>query len=83
MDIEGAFDNAPFEAMLNALKKRNIPETILNFIEGMLRGRIMLTQCNETSRKASAGRGCPQGGVLSPLLWNLVVDDLLTKCEQS
>jgi hypothetical protein len=22
-------------------------------------------------------RGCPQGGVLSPLLWSLVVDDLL------
>jgi RNA-directed DNA polymerase len=24
-------------------------------------------------------RGCPQGGVLSPLLWSLVVDDLLVK----
>jgi hypothetical protein len=27
--------------------------------------------------KASAARGCPQGWVLSPLLWSLVVDDLL------
>jgi hypothetical protein len=27
--------------------------------------------------RASAGRGCPQGYVLSPLLWSLVVDDLL------
>jgi hypothetical protein len=27
--------------------------------------------------RASAARGCPQGGVLSPLLWSLVVDDLL------
>jgi hypothetical protein len=26
---------------------------------------------------AAAVRGCPQGGVLSPLLWSLVVDDLL------
>jgi hypothetical protein len=24
-------------------------------------------------------RGCPQAGVLSPLLWCLVVDDLLTR----
>jgi hypothetical protein len=27
--------------------------------------------------RASAARGCPQGSVLSPLLWSLVVDDLL------
>jgi hypothetical protein len=27
--------------------------------------------------RATAARGCPQGGVLSPLLWSLVVDDLL------
>jgi hypothetical protein len=27
--------------------------------------------------RASAARGCLQGGVLSPLLWSLVVDDLL------
>jgi hypothetical protein len=30
----------------------------------------------ETLRVVAA-RGCPQGGVLSPLLWSLVVDDLL------
>jgi hypothetical protein len=27
---------------------------------------------------ASAARGCPQGEVLSPLLWSLVVDDLIS-----
>ena len=30
----------------------------------------------ETMQVASV-RGCPQGGVLSPLLWNLTVDELL------
>jgi len=28
-------------------------------------------------------RGCPQGGVLSPLLWCLVVDDLVTRLSGS
>jgi hypothetical protein len=37
---------------------------------------INATLSRETLR-ASAARGCPQGGVLSPLLWSLVVDDLL------
>jgi hypothetical protein len=27
--------------------------------------------------KASTARGCPQGGVLSPLLWSSVVDELI------
>ncbi|XP_047998147.1 uncharacterized protein LOC125235592 [Leguminivora glycinivorella] len=29
-----------------------------------------------------AVRGCPQGGVLSPLLWNLVVNNLITKLNE-
>ena len=31
-----------------------------------------------SSLTAKVVGGCPQGGVLSPLLWNLVVDRLLT-----
>ena len=28
-------------------------------------------------------RGCPQGGVLPPILWNMTVDDLLVKLNES
>jgi hypothetical protein len=30
------------------------------------------------SRSIEVARGCPQGGVLSPLLWCLVVGELIT-----
>lgn len=33
--------------------------------------------------KAKTSRGCPQGGVLSPLLWCLVVDDLITRLNRA
>jgi hypothetical protein len=40
-----------------------------------------LIKCSHTLSGETLGaavvRGCPQGGVLSPLLWSLVVDDLL------
>jgi hypothetical protein len=37
---------------------------------------LSATLSGETLR-GSAARGCPQGGVLSPLLWSLVVDDII------
>ena len=34
------------------------------------------------NRTKTPGRGSPQGGVLSPLIWNLVMDSLLTELEK-
>ena len=31
----------------------------------------------------SAIKGCPKGGVLSPLLWSLVIDDLIVKLSDA
>jgi hypothetical protein len=43
----------------------------------MLNSRITSAILSGEMIRASAARGWPQGGVLSPLLWSLVVDDLL------
>ena len=44
----------------------------------MLESRMAHTSIMGSSLTARVVGGCPQGGVLSPLLWNLVVDRLLT-----
>jgi len=44
----------------------------------MLESRLVHTSITGSSLTAKVVGGCPQGGVLSPLLWNLVVDRLLT-----
>jgi hypothetical protein len=44
----------------------------------MLEGRLVHATLTGSSITAKVMRGCPHGGVLSPLLWNLVVDRLLT-----
>ena len=47
----------------------------------MLESRTIRTRLAEEELEVVAAKGCPQGGVLSPLLWSLVVDDLLVMLE--
>jgi retron-type reverse transcriptase len=78
LDIEGAFDNTSFKRIITAARERGLEETCCRWIEFMLKGRLVHTVIMGSSITAKVMRGCPQGGVLSPLLWNLVVDRLLT-----
>lgn len=83
LDIEGAFDNASHEVIVSKANNRGVPLTLSRWINNMLKTRrVQSTLLNET-REISTTRGCPQGGVLSPLLWNLVVDDLLEQVSRT
>ena len=77
LDIEGAFDNTSFTAITKAARERGLEETCCRWIGSMLESRLVHTSLMGSSLTARVAGGCPQGGVLSPLLWNLVVDRLL------
>ena len=77
IDIEGAFSHASKEAIRAALEKRNVPSIIVAWIEHMLSNRQTTVEREGTTITGMVRSGCPQGGVLSPLLWCLVVDGLL------
>jgi hypothetical protein len=49
----------------------------------MLESKLVHTSLMGSSMTAKVVGGCPQGGVLSPLLWNLVADRLLTVTNDS
>lgn len=68
--------------MILSASKRGVRDIICKWIDSMLQGRIIRANLIEETREISATRGCPQGGVLSPLLWSLVVDDLLVDLTQ-
>jgi hypothetical protein len=83
LDIEGAFDITSFDTIKQAAVRHSIDPTICRWVSAMLESRnIMATLSGETLGVAVA-KGCPQGGVLSPLLWSLVVDDLLWRLNNS
>ena len=77
LDIEGAFDNVSFEAIYKVLQKTDINSTNINWIFNMVVNRQTTVQLKNITKTIKIGKGCPQGGVLSPFLWNLVVDSLL------
>lgn len=82
IDITGAFDNTSTETMIRGAREKKIPEWIVAWIECMLRNRRIKAACEHCDTKISPTKGCPQGGCLSPLLWSLVVDSLITRLSE-
>ena len=77
LDIEGAFDNLPFEAIKKALDKTEAKGQVSNWIINMIKNRYITLKLGSTSITRHIPKGCPQGGVLSPFLWNLVLNEIL------
>ncbi len=78
LDIEGAFDNVSFEAINRALNSKCESPEVNRWIMSMIHNRKIEVGLHGEMKVVAIRRGCPQGGILSPFLWNLVVDDLLT-----
>jgi len=65
--------------MCAALVTHGVDHTIVRWVKATLEGRQTTATLGSASRNVAVSRGCPQGGVLSPLLWCLVVDELLAR----
>ena len=78
LDIEAAFDNVSFKAIATAISKTKLDPATAHWIINMVANRYITINHKESTKTIRIRRGCPQGGILSPFLWNLVVDDLLS-----
>lgn len=70
-DIQGCFDTIPFGAIRQALAAQVADGNILNLVEKFLRAGVM-----ENGVFKPTTVGTPQGGVISPLLANIVLNYL-------
>ena len=59
-----------------------IKPAICKWIECMLKGRIVQSDLLGDELWATTTKGCPQGGVLSPILWCLLVDSLIIELNK-
>lgn len=83
MDVERAFDNTDFDIIMKAARSRQMDEVALNWIISMFSGRSVQATICGSSMKLGVTRGCPQGGILSPILWCMVIDSMLVKLNDS
>ena len=74
-----AFDTVNHHTILNKIVTSNIPSLTTKFLTNYLRGRQAHTTYNNTTSKSKRIRtGVPQGGVLSPTLFNIYTADIPT-----
>ena len=77
LDMSKDFDTINIHTLIRKLLQTNIPGTIIKFIANYIKGRTAYTTYrNHTSRQRQFKTGVPQGGVLSPTLFNIYTSDL-------
>lgn len=68
LDVEGTFDRTPIKSIIDTGEDHALSAMIINWIVSMLKPRLV------TGAKA----GSPQGGVLWPLQWFVIIHPLTT-----
>jgi len=77
IDLEKFFDRVNHDKLMSKLSKKIGDKRLLRLIRKYLTAGIMLNGCCVTTE-----RGTPQGGPLSPLLSNIVLDELDLELEK-
>ena len=77
IDLEKFFDQVNHDRLMGRIAKRVRDKRVLKLIRAYLNAGVM-----ENGLVSSSDRGMPQGGPLSPLLSNLVLDELDQELER-
>ena len=77
LDIAAAFDSVTTELMIQGLHEKGVDQLTIDWCEQFLRNRSIKIDYKGVQVTRYLMRGTPQGGVLSPILWNLAFDGFL------
>jgi exonuclease III len=84
LDISKAFDKVNLFVLLCKLMDRNIPNYVINVLyDWFSNNYITVKWLNILSSRCPVNSGVRQGGVLSPVLFAIYVDDILVKLRKS
>ncbi|GFV47932.1 putative 115 kDa protein in type-1 retrotransposable element R1DM [Trichonephila clavipes] len=78
IDIKSAFDNVDWSTLFHIFHSYRIPLHFQKFIHSYLTNRVIIWTDNTFTIKKQIFKGCPQGSVLSPTLWNIYFNPILS-----
>ena len=77
LDVEKAFDSVWQDGLRVKLTRIGIPNKIIRLLSSFLQDRTIAVKVGNTiSRQVPLKAGTPQGSVLSPILFNIFVNDI-------
>lgn len=77
VDIAGAFDRTWHSGILLRLLEYGVPKPLVKLIAAFLEQRKATFTVAGEEKTYELEQGCPQGGVSSPWLWNVLINDFL------
>ena len=83
LDIRGAFDTLICSSIVKELKNKGCPETDAKWYNHLLNSRVINIEYKGTTITRYLTKGTPQGGCLSPIMWNVVFDSLLNNFKKN
>lgn len=77
LDIRAAFDNAWWPALFSQLKNLECPKNIYRLLLSYIQDRVVSLDFADSSASKTMSKGCIQGSACGPMLWNIILNDLL------
>ncbi len=83
LDASKAFDRVNHTTLFKMLIDRNLPPTVLRFLFSWYRDQELVVRWNaDISASFNVSNGVRQGGVLSPILFTVYIDELLQRLSR-
>lgn len=83
LNVSGAFDNCWHPALFAKLRRHKLPANVYHLMTSYLTNRKATITVNQTSHVRFPKRGCLQGSVSGPGIWNLSYDGFLSCLDGS
>jgi len=77
VDLKAFFDEIPHELILKLIRRKIADEGFVTLLARLLKAGVMIEGNFEKTNK-----GCPQGSLLSPVISNIVLNELEHKLEE-